>query len=240
MLSISEVFFMSWKISKIIECALNFIVFVFVMTGWMMMLFGDSSLTLSSEGLGSLKYFTVLSNLFVGITSLLSAIYGLISLFKGEEMMPLWAMIVHFSAVAGVTITFLVVVCFLSPVAEINGQGYFVMFKGANLFLHLFSPLFAIINYIFFANNPKITAKSVSFCVIPVLLYGIFYVLNYYLRWVNSEIEGSPNYDWYGFMGDGSALHVVVLMLTFIVGSFLLGLGLWALNKVTSKLHKQS
>lgn len=231
---------MDSKRSKIIECAFNFIVFAFVMTGWMMMLIGGSSLALSSEGLGSLKYFTVLSNLFVGVTSLISAIYGLVSLLKHEEKMPLWMMVIHFSAVTSVTITFLVVICFLSPVAQINGQGYFVMFKGANLFLHLFSPLFAIINWIFFGHNPKISAKSVSFCIVPVLLYGIFYVLNYYLHFVSSEIEGSSNYDWYGFMGEGSPLHVIVLILAFIVGSFLLGLGLWALNKVATKLDKQS
>lgn len=57
---------------------LNIIIFLIVLITWLRMVFAPSDVLLTVKGLASLKYFTVLSNLFEGIACV-------IWLFNGNE-----------------------------------------------------------------------------------------------------------------------------------------------------------
>lgn len=108
----------------------NIIIFIIVMLNWFRMVFGRGDLALTSRGLRSLKYFTVLSNL-------LEAAACLIWLYNGNEK-------VKYTAAVSVTLTFLVVVFFLVWL-----YGYTLMFSGVSFWMHLIVPVAAFLEILF-------------------------------------------------------------------------------------------
>ena len=88
---------------------LNIIIFLIVLITWLRMVFAPSDELLTARGLSSLKYFTVLSNLFEGIACV-------IWLFNGNEK-------IKYAAAVSVTLTLIVVLTFLGPL-----YGYVAMF----------------------------------------------------------------------------------------------------------------
>ncbi len=215
----------------LIGAIINGLIFILVLSGWILMLLGVGQGQLASLGLGSLRYFTVLSNLYMGLIALILAIYGFLSFIKKKNLLPSWAMALSLSGVSSVSITFLVVVFFLAPLSAMNGGSYFDMFQGPNLILHLFSPLLSIVNYLFFLHQTALKKHFSFISVIPVLTYGIFYIVNFYVHWTDSL----GNYDWYSFLGDGAPWRVILLIVLFVIGSYGLGLLLWFLNKTIAR-----
>ena len=225
---------MDQKKRNIISLLLNLFIFVAAFSSWIYMMIGDGSITLSSEGLGSLKYFTVLSNLYMGLIALINAIYRIIMISKNKKM-PLSVEILYLSGATSVLITFLVVVTVLAPRDAITGGSYFTMFKGANLFFHLIIPVLSILNFLFIEYDCNLEIKYIPFGVLPILSYGIFYILNFFTHWVSSEFGEVKTYDWYGLLGNGSFLHVALIFVGFFVGAYLLTLLLYFLNKQLKK-----
>ena len=223
---------MGKDIKKILIAAIiNGVIFVLVLVGWILMLLGVGQGQLASLGLGSLRYFTVLSNLYMGLIALIMAIYGFLSIINKKNLLPSWGMALSLSSVSSVSITFLVVIFFLAPLSATNGGSYFDMFQGPNLILHLFAPLLSIVNYLFFLNQTPLKKHCAFVSVIPVLAYGIFYIINFYVHWTDSL----GNYDWYSFLGDGAPWRVCLLIVLFVIGSYGLGLLLWFLNKTIGR-----
>lgn len=231
---------MSQSKRNIISLIINSFIFVAAFVSWIFMIFGDGSNTLSSQGLGSLKFFTVLSNLYMGIASLFVVIYRIILLTNKDKKMPNWIEILNLSGVTSVMITFLIVACVLAPRNVIEGENYFLMFKGSNLFFHLIIPLVAIFNFLFVEYDCQLKVSCLLFGVLPILAYGIFYIFNFFKHWVYSEFGEIVTYDWYGLLGDGSFLHVALIFISFFIGAYLLTLLLWFFNKgLKNKLIKQ-
>ncbi|MBQ1304536.1 MAG: hypothetical protein IIY51_06540, partial [Erysipelotrichaceae bacterium] len=80
---------------------LNIIIFIIVMVNWLKMVFVFTDTALTSIGLSSLKYFTVLSNL-------LEAAACVVWLINGNEK-------IKYIAAVSVTLTMVVVLTFLGP-----------------------------------------------------------------------------------------------------------------------------
>lgn len=215
----------------LIGAIINALIFILVLIGWILMLVGYGEGQLASLGLGSLRYFTVLSNLYMGLIALILAIYGLLSLIKKKSLLPSWTMALALSGTSSVSITFLVVVFFLAPLSATQGGSYFDMFQGPNLILHLFAPILSIVNYLIFLHQTPLKRGFAFISVLPVLAYGIFYIANFYAHWTDSL----GNYDWYSFLGDGAPWRVILLIVLFIIGSYALGLLLWFLNTLIGK-----
>lgn len=214
---------MKQKVMRVISMGVNFVIFIMALIAWIVMMVGDGSTTLSATGMGTLRYFTILSNLFVGLCSLLMGIFQLVGLVRKEVSTREWMLVLKHASVTGITITFLVVLFFLAPRAD---QGYWSMFMGSNLFFHLIIPVLTILNFLFLENEPRLQFKYTPFSIFPVLIYGIFYILNYEFHFTSSE----GNYDWYGFIGDGSSTRIILLVALFIIGTYLIGLILFFIN----------
>jgi len=180
---------------------------------WMMS--GLSKGVLSGSGLRVLKYFTIDSNIYLGVASFLSTL-ELYRVMKGEksEISPL-VHLLKLSGTAAVTVTMLVTVFFLEPTLG-KHFGYLALFSYSNFFLHLLNPLVAIFVWICFEKNRVLSIKHTLLSVVPTLLYAVYYLIEVLRHTENGSIM--PGYDWYGFFALGlkSAVVVLPLFLLFV------------------------
>ena len=153
---------------------------------------------LSSTNAKAFKYFTVDSNVFAGIISLVMIIVQLlINKGKGRlNKVPKLLHLLKLAATTGVTLTMLVTAFFLAPFQ----YDFFSLFMDANLFLHLVIPLVCIATFVFFEPADISTAQTFAGAV-PMLIYAIFYSTNIILHLQNGQT--SHDYDWYGFLDGG-------------------------------------
>ena len=191
-----------------------------MLAAWLMMLFGGEG-TLSSRGLGSLKYFTTLSNLLEGAASVWWLIAALRSGTRLAERLK-------FVAAAAVMLTFTVVMTFLGPL-----YGYRYMFGGANLWFHLLVPLMAAAEFILLGDG-TMTRRDDLLAVLPPLLYGAVYLCNIL---VNGVGEYPHTNDWYGFVLWGLPVSIVIFAVICGV-TYLLALMLRKLSTAAQKREK--
>lgn len=203
---------------------LNILLAVAVFAVWILSFFFWRDASLGGSGWSDLKYFTVESNLLVGIVAI---VFVVLRLTKGAEKMPKWIVFLKYISSAAVFVTFTVVILFLGPL-----YGYGRMYYGANLFFHLLIPLFAIAEEIFLEEG-KISFRQSFLAVIYPLLYGIGYLTNCLVNGIGSW-ETVRN-DWYSFLEWGYPVGIVIF---FVIAAIAWGLGilLRTLNKTARKI----
>ena len=112
---------------------------------------------LQSTKIGMLRFFTVQSNLFAGIVSLIFAIKE-IQILKGtiSEISKRMYVLKLMSSTA-VGLTFFVVFAYLGPLTP---YGVPALLMNANLFFHLIIPLVSIINFVCFERTDKLRFRN--------------------------------------------------------------------------------
>ena len=211
---------------RVIALIINAIIVVMEPATWIMMLFSRSDMPLTSIGLLSLRYFTVLSNLLLGLASLIYAIC-LIRVMRGSaQQTPLWAHRLKFAATTAVTVTLMTVLLFLGPML-----GYGAMFAGVNFWYHLVLPVLGIVGFVLFELGKPISLKETLLGVLPTFIYGIFYCGNIL---INGLGEGRATNDWYGFAMWGIEYMPVVLAV-MLLATWLFAIALRALNRRFAK-----
>ena len=213
-----------------VSLVLNIIIFLFTLIASIMMFTGfkfmhADEIILESSKLGMLKFFTVQSNIFMGIIALLFAIEEIKILNKKENNISNKLFVLKLMSTTSVGLTCFIVFSYLGPTSK---GGTISMLLNSNLFFHLLIPVISIINFIFFEKTNNISFKQ-TFCgIIPTLIYGFFYLINIFIHMENGKV--SVLYDWYWFVQQGvwTAIYVVpmILGITYII-SFIL----WKLNK---------
>ena len=216
----------------------NILLAVLVFGSWFsVFFFGTGSLV--RNGLGSLKYFTMLSNIFVGVM----AVAWLVSIQKGagagksgieiaaesgkanagksgnnNGTAPSFKAsdrveIIKYIAAASVGLTCATVLFFLGPI-----YGYPAMFEGFNLPLHLINPVVAILEIIFL-SDVKYTRRDNLLVIIPPFLYGLGYIANILINGIGQWPDTN---DWYFFFHwgypVGALIYVVLLTVTWLIG----------------------
>lgn len=213
----------------IISLILNIIIFMMVMIASIMMFTGfrfmPGEIILESNKLGMFNFFTVDSNLFMGIISLIFAIFEM-RLLKGKiDEFPRYMYILKLMATTSVTLTFLVVFSYLGPLVG----NIYLMILNSNLFFHLLVPLFSMITFVFFERNNKMSFKYSFYGLIPVIMYGLYYLVNVLVHMDNGIV--SPVYDFYHFVQNGVWTAIIVVPAMFVI-SYIISLGLWGLNRI--------
>ena len=216
-----------YKISLI----LNIIIVIMVIGASIMMFTGfrfmPGKIILESNKLGMFKFFTVDSNLFMGIISLIFAIFE-IRLLKGSiNEIPKYMYILKLMATTSVTLTFIVVFAYLGPLVG----NIYLMILNSNLFFHLLVPVFSMITFIFFERNNKMSFKYSFYGLIPVIMYGLYYLINVLIHMDNGIVL--PEYDFYYFVQNGIWTAIVVVPVMFII-SYTISLILWGFNRIKS------
>lgn len=201
-----------------------FILEVFAI-GWMMS--GINGGIFSSARLRALRYFTVDSNILMGLICLAAAVEEW-KVIKGEKKdIPAGCYTLKLVGATGVTLTMLITIFFLAPKAAAT-TGFFSLFYYSNFFLHLLNPLLSIISFLAFEKTDRIPFRNTFYGIVPMALYAIYYVEEALSHSRNGIIE--KGYDWYGFMYDG-ARSVVVVLPVLVLLTYLISLALWKGNR---------
>jgi hypothetical protein len=160
--------------------------------------------SLMAHGLSSLKYYTVLSNLF---SALASTAYVASTLVHGG-VPAAWVLVLKLAGASVVMVTFLTVMLFLGPT-----MGWANMFKAGNFWLHLVLPLAAAADVCLLVPVGNLPLAATLAPVAFTAAYGVFY-LGRVIRY-GRERDGKV-YDFYGFLrwGEHTMALVVIVMLT--------------------------
>ncbi|MBO4732029.1 MAG: hypothetical protein J5597_04395 [Spirochaetaceae bacterium] len=199
-----------------------------MLTGFRFMTEPGKPAALSVANAKAFKYFTVDSNVFAAIISLVMMIVQVL-IAKGRlNSIPKPVQFLKLAATTGVALTMFVTAFFLAPFQF----GYLALFTDSNFFLHLIIPLFCIITFVFF-EPVEISPVQTFAGVVPMLLYGVFYGTNIIMHLQNGQT--SHDYDWYGFLDGGfSTIWIVVpimIAFTWALALLIRTANIWVANK---------
>lgn len=167
--------------------------------------------------------FTGLSNIFLGIICLACALYRII---KKEMTLPAYLLLIKIIALADITITFVITATYLAPSI---GSSWWRLYINNNIFNHFLTPLLAIIAFLILENYTEFSWKYCFLSLIPLFLYGFFYLDNVYTH-LTPEGKTDLAYDIYGFCRFGVGI-LILFLIGFMVIAFGLTLLYWFLNK---------
>lgn len=201
-----------------VSIAINVLIALFSVLAWLWMLLGaGNSGQLAQRGIGSLKYFTVLSNLF---SAVVSVIYLVVCVIGGVQP-PLWLVVLKLIAAAAVMLTFLTTAILLMPM-----YGWSGLYVGGNLWLHLILPLLAAVDCCLFLPVRDVPYILTLWAMVPVAAYGAFYLRQIL---VHGAEENGVVYDFYGFLRWGrdkvSMVLAAMLLATWGIALVLRALG---------------
>ena len=208
---------------NIIIVILTIIASIIMFTGFKFMY--DDRPELESTKLGMFKFFTVDSNMLMGLVALLFGIEE-IKLLKGKiKEISTKTYMFKLMATTGVGLTFFVVFAYLGPISE---GGIPSMLMNSNLFFHLLIPVISMINFAFFEKTEKLNFKYSFSGLIPTIVYSVFYLINVLVHTKNGIV--STQYDWYWFVQNGVWTAIIVAPLILII-TYLISIILWRLNR---------
>ena len=167
------------------------------------------------RGKFALRFFTTLSNMLCAAACLLTA------LAINAGGIPEWIWMLKYIGTAAVTVTMLTVLFFLAPTF---GKGALkVLLSGTDLFMHLITPLLALVSFCVFEK------RGMTFCqslwgMLPVVLYGPVYL--YKILFALPEKRWD---DFYGFNKQGKW---PIAFAGMVLGTFLICMGLMALQNL--------
>ena len=183
-------------------------------------------IVLDVKGLGVLKFFTVQSNIFMGLIAFIFSIKE-IEVIRGKNKdISLIYYILKLIGTVSVGLTFFIVFTYLGPISK---DGIPSMLMNSNLFFHLLIPVISILNFICFEKTNKIRFKNTLFGLIPTALYEIYYITNAFIHMENGKV--SPIYDWYWFIQNGVWTAVIIAPMILVI-SWIISLLIWKLNKI--------
>ena len=207
-------------ILKIIGLIINLFLFVSSMVVFFRIIYAPE---------GKLIYFrqfTNLSNIYMGIVSLLIFIFTLINI-KKDYRLPKWLRIIQLSAGVGVMLTFLVVILFLVPTQVRNWTDFINMYKNDMFFFHFLNPLLAFSVFLFFVRGEKLTWKIDFFGMIPMVIYSIVYSICVLTERWN---------DFYGFTFGGKQWAMPLSLLVMYIFTYLVSfLTSFIYNKIEAR-----
>lgn len=182
---------------------------------------------LTTSGAEMFKFFTIDSNVLMGVIALFTALQ-LRQVIRGQrEDLSTACYVWYLAGTVGVTLTMLVTVFFLEPTMAPQ-FGLFALFAGSNFLLHLFNPLLAIVAFTVYEKTRKIPFRHTLTGIVPMVLYAVFYVANCVRHAVNGMVDIA--YDWYGFLAGGVKTVWIVIPVIFLF-TWLISVALWRLNR---------
>lgn len=130
-----------------------------------------------------------------------------------------WSWMLKYIGTAAVSVTMLTVFLFLAP----STGSLTPLISGSGLFLHLITPLLAIISFSFFEKRDMSFAAALA-GMLPVVLYGPWYL--YKIVYAPEDRRWD---DFYGFNKGG---HWPVSFAAMVIGTFAVCMGLMALQNI--------
>ena len=166
-------------------------------------------------GVKTFRMFTVLSNMFVGISAAMTIPFAVDGIRQRNYHLPRWIVALTFSSVTCISLTFFVA----STILSVKAGFAYIMLTGSNLFLHTITPIIAIVLFLFINAYHTIKFKTTFLAMAPMFAYAVVY-------FISAIVIGEENGGWrdhYRFeelMPWYFAL-ILMLLLTFAIASFL-------------------
>lgn len=151
--------------SFICSLCMNLAVFVLGTAGTVM--------CLVSDGIGMLQFYTVLSNIIASLSCLVLALFSIRRRICGKEI-PRAVMLLKFTSVCCLSVTFLVVVFVIIPM---SGNPARFLLQGYMLFHHLLCPILAFLSFVLFDSLPMSPRRSVAYAMLPTFLYAAVVII---------------------------------------------------------------
>ena len=214
--------------------AFNIAIFILVIVAVIWMMTDNSGLSLTASKMQALRYFTVDSNILMGISAAFMAV-AQIQVVRGKRKSISTALyVLKLASTVAVAITMLVTVFYLGFVIP---TGFFSLFYHSNFIMHLAVPVLSIVVFVLYEKTDCIALKHNLFSYIPLVLYGIYYAIATFSHMKNGVVE--KGYDWYQFfkLGTTSVLLVYPIFAGF---TFLLSYVLWKLNRTGKGTQAQA
>lgn len=215
--------------SLIISFIINILISILVILGTIFMMTGFRFMgnheVLASTGLSPFRFYTVDSNIFVGIASIILIIYEYLILKGKIKEVPKYVYVIKYIGTVAVSLTFLVTLLYLAPMF---GDKFILLYLNSNLFFHLIVPLLSFISFAFF-EKIKLDFKYTFYGVSTMLIYGIYYAINAYVHQINGVVP--VEFDWYGFVRGGISSMYIVYVVMFII-TYGISFGIYKLNNV--------
>ena len=210
------------KISLIINIIIVLLVImtsIFMFTGFTFM---KNNTLLEASKIEMFKFYTVDSNILIGIASLLLAINEIKLLNKKIKEIPIFIYILKLITTSGITLTFITTAFFLAP-----QYGIYAMYNNNNLFFHLIIPILSIITYVIYEKYDN-KYKYAPLGMLPMFIYSIYYTTNIILHLNTGGLSFKS--DFYGFLqGNINNIYIVIPFIYFV--TYLISLLLIFLNK---------
>ncbi len=190
--------------------------------------------TVPPRTIKDLKYFTLLSNIFMGGAAIMMIVVLAQNIWGKRKEIHKGYMIANLTMTTSVAITMMTVILFLLPVVLVNADDKTLtaskIIGGSQMFFHIVNPLLSIIAFVSLVNTQKIKLVETLYALIPMFLYSIFY-MSTALTHINPQTgRPYPEYDWYGFCQFGMQFIPLVLVVMY-GGSFLFAWLLWLGNR---------
>lgn len=208
------------KRRNIISILLNIGIIISGLYAILHMMLSNKSGVLVAGGIGALYYFTIDSNILLVISSILVVI-NLLTKRKLNDVIFTIKMI----ATTNVTLTFIVVVCYLGFV-----MGWNFMIGGENFFLHIINPILALISYLFceYCDLPK---RYTILNILPPLIYVCVIIPMVILG-------KNPPYPFLD-VTHNSIYETIIVFLLMAIGIYFIGYIMYVLNKkINKKINK--
>ena len=208
--------------------SLNIIIVFFVVLGTLLMFTGFKFMPadnlLVASNVEMFKFYTVDSNILMGIASLVFVICDLLFINKKIKDIPEGVYVFKLIATSAVVLTFITTALFLTP-----QYGFYAMYNNANLFFHLIVPIISVVSYVCYEKH-LVDYTNALLALVPMFAYSIYYTSNILLNINNGGL--TYKYDFYGFLqGNINSIYYVIPIM-FIV-SFLISVLLIYLNGKT-------
>ena len=217
------------KIDIKISLVFNILIFALMVIASIIMFTGfkfmEAEPLLESTKIGMLRFFTVDSNILMGIVALIFAI-NQIKILKGKKKeIPTKLIVLKMASTVAVGVTFATVFGYLGPISK---GGIPSLLKNSNLFLHLIIPVLSMINFALFERTSKIKFRYTLYGILPTLTYGILYMINLLIHMEDGKV--SPVYDWYWFVQGGMWQAAIVIPIMLFM-TYIITIILWRINK---------
>lgn len=171
--------------------------------------------TMGQFMLESFIYYTILSNLFALIVSIIYFYYSY------QKKIPKVINILRLSSVLSLAVTFLVSLFILLPSFNFNFK---LMYGGMNLFLHFVCPVLLFVIYLIYDKKNKLTKKDIMLANMLTFVYGAVMVPLNILKVVEGPYPFLMVYKQSIFM-------IIIWLIVIVGGTTLLGFLLYKIKK---------
>lgn len=162
------------SINSYLNLVFTVLIVICVFVAVIINLLSQPSEIVQEVGLKTFRMYTVLSNMFVGITISMTIPFAVDGIRHKNYHLPRWIVNLIFISTTCVTLTFIISLTLLSAYAGFVKM----MASGSNLFLHSIVPIVSIIGFLFINTYHNVKFKTTIYALIPIFIYAIIYLIS--------------------------------------------------------------